>query len=365
MTRHRLTPGDPAPWFTLPSLGGNRDYAFASTAGRHVVMLLYGSAERGAVRAALKLVAASPLFDDRQAAFFGVSTDPEDVTQNRIAFRTPGIRHFIDGDAVISRAFGALPPDAAGPSPDRHDPHWLLLDPALRVLAAYPLDAGERALVDLARAVAAREERNAPVLDVPRIFEPELCRTLIRLYEEDGGKESGFMREVDGKTVMMVDHSHKRRSDCEIADAALRQTLRARISRRLVPMVERAFQFKATRVERYIVACYDAGAGGHFKPHRDNTTRGTAHRRFAVTINLNAEDFAGGELRFPEFGTRSYRASTGGAVVFSCSLLHEALPVTAGRRYAFLPFLYDEEGAKLREANNQHLGQGVKAYRAG
>jgi hypothetical protein len=37
--------------------------------------------------------------------------------------------------------------------------------------------------------------------------------------------------------------------------------------------------------------------------------------------------------------------------VFSCSLLHEATPVTAGERYAFLPFLYDEAGAKLREKN--------------
>ena len=31
--------------------------------------------------------------------------------------------------------------------------------------------------------------------------------------------------------------------------------------------------------------------------------------------------------------------------------MHEALPVTRGRRYAVLPFLYDESGAKLREAN--------------
>jgi hypothetical protein len=26
--------------------------------------------------------------------------------------------------------------------------------------------------------------------------------------------------------------------------------------------------------------------------------------------------------------------------VFSCALLHEALPVKRGKRYAFLPFLY-------------------------
>ena len=39
---------------------------------------------------------------------------------------------------------------------------------------------------------------------------------------------------------------------------------------------------------------------------------------------------------------RTYRPPTGGAVVFCCSLQHEATPVTRGRRYAFLPFLYGE-----------------------
>ena len=75
-----------------------------------------------------------------------------------------------------------------------------------------------------------------------------------------------------------------------------------------------------------------------------------------MTINLNAEDFSGGGLRFPEFGPTEYRAPTGGAVVFSCSLLHQAMPVTAGRRYAFLPFLYDEAAAKIREENLKFIG---------
>jgi predicted 2-oxoglutarate/Fe(II)-dependent dioxygenase YbiX len=59
-----------------------------------------------------------------------------------------------------------------------------------------------------------------------------------------------------------------------------------------------------------------------------------------VTINLN-NDYAGGDLRFPEFGPRRYRGPVGGAVVFSCALLHEVTPVTRGVRYAKLPFLYD------------------------
>ncbi|RYG88370.1 MAG: hypothetical protein EON58_20030, partial [Alphaproteobacteria bacterium] len=46
---------------------------------------------------------------------------------------------------------------------------------------------------------------------------------------------------------------------------------------------------------------------------------------------------------------------SGGACVFSCSILHEATPVTRGERFAFLPFLYDEAGAKVREENLKYL----------
>ncbi len=172
------------------------------------------------------------------------------------------------------------------------------------------------------------------------------------------------MRDVGGKTKLLLDPRMKVRRDYMVEDAELARELNLRIMHRLVPMVRRAFQFPATRVERLIVGCYEAESGGHFRPHRDNTTRGTAHRRFAVTINLNAEDYDGGDLRFPEFGPRTYRAPTGGAVVFSCSLLHQAMPVTRGRRFAFLPFLYDEEGAKIREENAKFLEGDLANYRA-
>jgi predicted 2-oxoglutarate/Fe(II)-dependent dioxygenase YbiX len=198
---------------------------------------------------------------------------------------------------------------------------------------------------------------HAPVLIVPRVFEPVFCRRLIELYEVQGGGESGFMRDVDGKTVGVNDPSHKRRKDAVIEDEALQAQFRARLTARLIPEIHRAFQFRATRIERYIVACYDSADRGFFRPHRDNTTLGTAHRRFAVTINLNTGEYEGGDLRFPEFGPKTYRAPVGGAVVFSCSLLHEALPVTAGRRYATLPFLYDDAAAEIRARNAQFLAQ--------
>ena len=50
-------------------------------------------------------------------------------------------------------------------------------------------------------------------------------------------------------------------------------------------------------------------------------------------------------MRFAEYGRQLYAPGIGGAVIFSCSLLHEALPVTSGRRFALFSFLCDEAGA--------------------
>jgi hypothetical protein len=38
--------------------------------------------------------------------------------------------------------------------------------------------------------------------------------------------------------------------------------------------------------------------------------------------------------------------------------------VTRGRRYAFLPFLYDDQAARIREENNRFLDEKVGAYKS-
>ena len=146
---------------------------------------------------------------------------------------------------------------------------------------------------------------------------------------------------------VITDHGFKRRSDCRILDKALVDQVQIRIFRRVVPEIRHAFQFSATRLERLIIAAYDAADGGGFGPHRDNTVAATSHRRFAVSINLN-EDFEGGDLVFPEYSARTFRPPVGGALVFSCSLLHAVVRMERGRRYACLPFVYDDAAAALR-----------------
>ncbi|MBK6706569.1 MAG: 2OG-Fe(II) oxygenase [Sphingomonadales bacterium] len=356
-------PGQVIEWFKAPVLQGNANYAISIAAGRPLLFLFFGSASDPRVQAALDLVLAqSDLFDDVRSCFFGVTIDPDDEGARRIAPRIPGIRYFIDYSRELSMMFGAI--DRSDPS--HYIPHWLVVDRQLRLVGRYRLDEYQRAMAVLQKHIARGQEDSwAPVLEVPDVLEPGLCDHLVNLYREQGGVESGFMRDVNGKTVHVIDHGHKQRSDLMLNDPELRRRLLARIHDRVLPMISRAFQFEVTRMERYIVACYDAESGGHFRPHRDNTTKGTAHRRFAVTINLNTGEYDGGQLMFPEYGQRSYLAPKGGAIVFSCSLLHQALPVTRGQRFAFLPFLYDEAAAQIRLANNDFLGEGVGQYRVG
>jgi predicted 2-oxoglutarate/Fe(II)-dependent dioxygenase YbiX/peroxiredoxin len=361
-------PGDPVPDFTIRSSNAAR-FHFNTVAGRYVVLTFFGSAANDTGRAVNAHVAERrALFDDDRVCWFGVSIDPHDESTGRVRQAQPGVRYFWDFDRAVSARYGAL--RHGGDGQLQYAPFTLVLDPMLRVLACIPVSTGaqhaealERVLGNLPPlALHAGSAVAAPVLILPRVFEPAFCRELVALYERHGGTESGFMREVDGKTVGVLESSFKRREDFVFDSVpeleALRAAVRARLTRRLVPEIRKAFQFDVTRIERYVVACYDGDRRGFFRAHRDNTTPGTAHRRFACTINLNADEYDGGDLRFPEFGAATYRAPTGGAVVFSCSLLHEATPVTRGRRFAFRPFLYDDAAAAIRERNQHTLVAG-------
>lgn len=353
--------GEPAPWFAAPA-PVNPKFEFSSLGGRIVGLVFFGASEAPEARAFLEALAsgaggAMPERDDAAWVSFGVTAREGELEDPLCRAAFPPARLFLDADLSIARRYGLVEQREGSAVLGLR---WYVLDPLLRVAATGPLtrpDLYARAIADVLASRPA-EPIPAPVLVLPRILPPETCAAYIRAYEEGNALESGFMRERDGKTVSVQDHKFKRRRDVVIEDEAMKSALRTAIATRVAPQIEKAFQFKVTRVERFIVACYDAADGGFFNAHRDNTTAGTAHRRFALTINLNAEEFEGGELRFPEFGPRTYRAPTGGGVVFSCSLLHEALPVTAGRRYATLPFLYDEAAAAVRERNRQFVAAG-------
>jgi len=191
----------------------------------------------------------------------------------------------------------------------------------------------------------------APVLYVPKVLDQAFCRELIAAFEA-GDPERGTVFGQHGdeeKGDYVVDPETKVRRDFYIDDPGLKDRIKQALVRRVAPEIKKAFTRDIAGVEDYKVVCYDGAEGGKFRPHRDNTTEWHAHRRFAMTLNLNKEEFEGGALRFPEYGPDLYSPDSGDAVIFSCSLMHEATPVTAGRRFVLLSFMFDEESRQMND----------------
>jgi predicted 2-oxoglutarate/Fe(II)-dependent dioxygenase YbiX len=248
----------------------------------------------------------------------------------------PGVEADADADASwlidrgneLARAFGATGPLA------------IVVDAADRVAALVTAPT-----VDSVAAAASRLYRastpsiapvHAPVLLLERIAEPALCRALLD-YWNDHDK---LANEVGSAAGNLVNAEVKRRLDVQVDAPELFVELRDCLVRRVVPAIERSFQTRIAVIEAPRIGCYDASSGGWFRRHRDNTSRQTAHRQFALSLNLNAgEEYDGGELRFPEFGRELYRPAAGAALVFSSSLLHEVMPVIRGRRFGVFTFL--------------------------
>ena len=206
-------------------------------------------------------------------------------------------------------------------------------DPAAHVAALIAiLDRLSRA--EPAPAPAAR---HAPVLLVPEVLEPEFCVELQELGERHF-KPGLFTRKVGDTSQRFYDDSIKRRLDYDIAEAPVLERINRAMSRRLLPEIQKAFGFQVRKAEHFRIGCYDSGDAGYFTAHRDNVSPGTKYRKFAMSLNLNTGAYEGGNLQFPEYGPGLYAPAAGEAVVFSCSLLHQALPVTKGRRFVLLSF---------------------------
>jgi peroxiredoxin len=184
-----------------------------------------------------------------------------------------------------------------------------------------------------------------PVLLIPEVFSRDECRMLTNIFETKGQTyfhEKNAIDYLKGSDYKMriPEHMREDRIDHFFFE---RDTVVFLVNRltRVTPEIMKAFHYRISKYETLRVACYKGHRGGYSHGHRDNIPPYT-YRRFAMSINLNSEEFEGGELRFPEFGDQRYRPETGTAIVFSSSLLHEAMHVTSGRRFVFLAFLFGE-----------------------
>ncbi|MDR3467735.1 MAG: 2OG-Fe(II) oxygenase [Xanthobacteraceae bacterium] len=354
----RLILGDPVPWFSSQLVTGG-GFDLHVSAGRWVVLAFLGDPADPRVSVELNaLLSHADLFKEDHIIVGCVCTRPPDNIEDLARITSNALFFIADYDGAISGRYGA-----AG------QPRTVVLDSMLRAIADVAWDApqGHAATIgSILRSLPSVDDSAGvpmvpPALLLPRAFGFDLCDFLVQFYEQQGGKESGFQFDVAGKTTTLLEWRLKRRSDVPVIAPEVYDLVRGHVARRLAPAIERFFQFKVTRIDRCIVACYDSAVGAHFHRHRDNVNAGAQHRRFALSINLN-KDFEGGDLVFPEFGSKRYRIPEGGAMVFSCGALHEVTPVTRGRRYAFLAFLYGEEDVRTRLANNARLHPGEVQY---
>lgn len=322
----RLEPGDRFPDFILPDQADKVRHFTERALGRGLLVLLDPDAAT-------------------MSALTALATDYQAAELDRIAIDTsaafdPGFPLLADGVGKVRASLR----DMCGRPGAR--PLAFLLDRNQRILDLHDGDGAAqwaltRWLAEPKPGPAHQIGTVAPVLVVPNVLSLQQCRMLIARWEREGHESGAVTSMVEGKTVRRVYEDLKKRRDHRLSDPAVKSPLLALIARRLAPELDKAFRFRDFSFDRVLIACYDSERGDYFRRHRDNQTPETAGRRFALTLNLNSEEYDGGELLFPEYGDHRYKPPTGGAVLFSCSLLHEALPVSRGRRFALLSFLRD------------------------
>lgn len=360
MAEQLLQPGDRGPNFFLADQ-------------RDLVVSLYDKAKGGPI---LIVFLASPDADDDLALF-------DDLTGRAAALTDAGVHVFavVAGSEPAVQALAKsndagffVLADRAGKAGAAYAVAkgaraTYVLDPNQRVLASAPLDVGgsvgeaAEAALAVPRPAAYAAQAHPPILIIPEVADRELCRYLIAQFWARGNEDSGTYRMVAGEPVLQTNYDAKRRRDHHVHDKDLLDLLGGVFKKRVIPEIKRAFQFQVTRVEEFKIVCYDPDVGGYFRAHRDNTSPQTMHRRFALTLCLNSEDYDGGALTFPEFGGATYTPPTGAAVVFSCDLLHQVSDVQRGRRFVVLSFLYDEAGhqQKLRFVEEMRKRQAASA----
>jgi hypothetical protein len=229
-------------------------------------------------------------------------------------------------------------------------PTAFLLDPNLRVRATLPFTDGARVAADVAALVAElvwddRRPREittqAPLLVVPDVLGPEECAELIAVWEQQGHSQTGVEASAGGGRAEQRSAQLKRRRDHIVQDPQRSRELAATIGRRVLPELSKAFAYRASRFEGFKIACYQASDRGFFSAHRDNLSPATAHRRFALTLNLN-DAYQGGQLRFPEYGPELYRPAWGRCA--AVQLLAPARGPGRDRRAALCPVVVPVRG---------------------
>jgi len=341
-----LRPGDRLPDFFLPGLDGKLRKFIWSFTGQPVALVAIDD---------LKNVDTEP-FQALLAACKSASTVPVVVCGNAVAAAGAPWTKLAGADAPLllcdaERKFlpallsqGSI---AFGQSTTRL--RVVVLDANQRVAATYdtrPLVAAAEAIGALADSVRSNGGAGqviatpmAPVLVLPRVFEPDFCAQVIGLWQKGDHQDTGVSSRYGNVGVAEL----KRTEDYMVSQPMMQKAISDRLAFRIGPELTKVFAFdRQFTFDAHVVLSYSADGQHFFGAHRDNGAPTTADRAFAVSLNLN-DDFEGGELVFPEYAGVKVSPPAGAAAVFSCSVLHQALPVTRGRRFVLTTFFRQKQ----------------------
>jgi predicted 2-oxoglutarate/Fe(II)-dependent dioxygenase YbiX len=338
-----LRPGDRVPDFALPGLDGKLRKLIWSFTGEPVALVVIDD---------LRMLDAEQ-FAGLLVRCQDAATVPVVMCGNAVAAATPlwaklggqddGPLLLCDGERKFVTALlaqGGVALGAGGGLRQR----VILLDPNQRVAATFD----SRALLAAAESIGSVADgvrsnagatqvigsAMAPVLVLPRVFEPDFCSQVIRLWQKGDHHDSGVSSRYGNVGVLEL----KRTEDYMVVEPMMQKAISDRLAWRIGPELIKVFAFdREFSFDAHVVLSYSAEGKHFFGAHRDNGAPTTADRAFAVSLNLN-DDYEGGELVFPEYAGVKVSPPAGAAAVFSCSVLHRALPVTSGRRFVLTTF---------------------------
>ena len=239
-----LNRGERAPDFVLPTIDGPQT-RFYSRAGGRPTLLIFTGEEQGLEN--LEISEEVDVF---------VITPSELLEANATVF--------IDRENAAGKAY-RLEGDFAA----------FTLDANLRVLSGIQdpnaFDQIYRALKSQPSHLALDIDVQAPVLLIPNVLTPDICQVLINVWATKGNTETGVESSMSGVRRDVIDYERKKRRDHEVTDAQLLRLLTSTVGRRIMPEVQRAFHYRATRFEGFKIACYDSERGRFFsRPPRQS-----------------------------------------------------------------------------------------------
>ena len=338
-----LRPGDRVPDFALPGLDGKLRKLVWSFTGEPVALLaiddlrtLDGEQFAGLVSRCAEARAVPVVVCGNAVAAAAAAWSKVEAQANGALLLCDGERRFVP--ALLAQGGVAL-----GQSNSLRQ-RVIVLDPNQRVATTFDaralLAAAESigAVADSVRSNGGADQvvrtAMAPVLVLPRVFEPDFCTQVTRLWHKGDHKDSGVSSRYGNVGVLEL----KRTEDYMVQEPMMQKAISDRLAWRIGPELIKVFAFdREFSFDAHVVLSYSAEGKHFFGAHRDNGAPTTVDRAFAVSLNLN-EDFEGGELVFPEYAGVKVSPPAGAAAVFSCSVLHQALPVTRGRRFVLTTF---------------------------